>query len=78
MVLVPCRQDTNLELNDGNLHIAELEHHDAFLRLKIDGVAVYPRKSVPQYCDKWFFFSFEPHIESKWIFKPHVSHKQPF
>ncbi|KAL5110062.1 hypothetical protein TcWFU_003150 [Taenia crassiceps] len=62
--LIPCAHSTSLMLNDGELHVVEVEHRDAFLRAKVDGVAVYPAKAVSQTCDTWLFFSLNPHTNN--------------
>lgn len=65
--LIPCAQSTSLKLNDGALHVIEMEHRDAFLRAKVDGVAVYPAKAVSRTCERWLFFSLDLHTNSKYL-----------
>ncbi|KAH9283429.1 hypothetical protein ECG_04010 [Echinococcus granulosus] len=62
--LIPCAQNSRLKLNDGALHVVEVEHHDVFLRAKVDGVAVYPAKAMLRPCDSWLFFGLDPHTNN--------------
>uniref|UniRef100_A0A5K3FXU3 EGF-like domain-containing protein n=1 Tax=Mesocestoides corti TaxID=53468 RepID=A0A5K3FXU3_MESCO len=56
--LDPCnRQTTQLAPNDGAPHLVHLELLGAFLRVKVDGIAFYPRASTPPTCDAWRYFA---------------------
>ncbi|VDM31754.1 unnamed protein product [Hydatigera taeniaeformis] len=71
--LIPCAQSTSLKLNDGALHAIEVEHHQTFLRAKVDGVPVYPVKAVSRSCDKWFFFSIVKSMNNRLYAKKMIS-----
>lgn len=63
--LLPCHQSHELTLNDTLPHVVQLECRGALLRIKVDEITVYPKKVLPNSCDKWLFFSPVPHINSE-------------
>ncbi|VUZ40493.1 unnamed protein product, partial [Hymenolepis diminuta] len=63
--LLPCHQSHALTLDDTLPHVVQLEHRGALLRIKVDEITVYPKKVLPNSCDKWLFFSPVPHINNR-------------
>ncbi|VDO00663.1 unnamed protein product [Rodentolepis nana] len=66
--LLPCPQSHELITDDTLAHVIQLEHRGTLLRMKVDGIKVYPMEAMPNSCDKWLFFSPYHHINSEsWL-----------
>nr|CDS31400.1 Concanavalin A lectin glucanase [Hymenolepis microstoma] len=63
--LLPCPQSHELITDDTLTHVIQLEHRGTLLRVKVDGVSVYPTEVIPNSCDKWLFFSPFHHINNR-------------
>ncbi|KAM7537256.1 hypothetical protein Aperf_G00000062129 [Anoplocephala perfoliata] len=63
--LLPCQQSHGLTMDDTLPHVVQMEHRGAVLRVKVDGIMVYPKEVIPSSCDKWLFFSLLPTIDNR-------------
>ncbi len=74
--LRPCRPIASPSLDDEKPHIVNINLEGDYLRVKIDGVAYYPRSAGAQTCTKWSFFRIKQDRRGKFFWEPRFKTEQ--